>query len=355
MTDNEIINKLVKFSYETHYPYPIPVGDILLSIYECDHRRKDIILEKVQHYDLLELLDPNSGSEMKFTANGAKVATTDNPVESIKTLQGDYQSNISTNTITVYGNNYSPIAQNANIPTQLESQTNMNLKKNKENRIKFLREIYEISYKKAPSSPESVSFGLSKDNKYNFKTGQIINNDDEKGGFIVGRELGLDEQEVENIVIHFSNMGYMSATLGLKRFNITFPGIKYLENLEEEEEEVETPMQNNNHINIGTVNAPVQLLQGSNHSTQTQNVHYSQENIHEFFSLLRADIVTLKAELQEDFNSEIEYAIKQQAKGKDVKQQLSNIVSLMKNIGINVFCNVIASPISGIMNPYLGL
>jgi hypothetical protein len=352
MTDNEIINKLVKFSYDTHYPYPIPVGDILLSIYKCDHRRKDIILEKVQHYDLLELLDPNSGSEMKFTANGVKVATTNNPVESIKTLQGNHQPNITTNTITVHGNNYSSIAQNANIPTQLESQTNMNFKKDKENRLKFLREIYKISYKEAPSSPESVFFGLSKDNKYNFKTGQMINNDDEKGGFIVGRELGLDEQEVENIVSYFSNRNYMSATLGLKQFSITFLGIRYLETLEEE---VETPIQSNNQITIDTINAPLQLLQGSNNSTQTQNVHYSQENIHEFFSLLKADIVTLKAELQEDFNSEIAYVVKQQNKGKDVKQQLLNIGGLMKDIGMNVFGNVIASPIFEVIKPLLGL
>lgn len=352
MTDNEIINKLVKFSYETHYPYPIPVGDILLKIYQCDHRRKDIILNKVQYYDLLELLNRYSGSEMKFTANGLKVATTDNPVESVKKLQVNYLPNIINNAITVHGDNYSPIVQNANIPTQQKSSTDMNLKKDKENRIKFLREIYRISYKEAPSSPQSIFFGLSNDNKYNFKTGQRINNDDEKSGFIIGSDLGLNKQEVEDIVSYFSDMGYISASLGLKSFSITFLGIRYLENLEEE---VEKHIHNNNQITIGNVNAPLQLLQSSNNSTQTQNINYSQENIKEFFSILKTDIIKLTPEQKDDFNSEIEYAVKQQTKGKDVKQQLLNIGGLMKDIGMNVFGNIIASPIFEVIKPLLGL
>ena len=81
--------------------------------------------------------------------------------------------------------------------------------------------------------------------------------------------------------------------------------------------------------------------------------NYSQADITEFFKLLNKDIESLESEKADDFRTEIEYASKQINKGKDIKSQLKNIGGLMKDVGINVLANVIASPIYEIVKPHL--
>ena len=112
MTDNQIINSLVKFALEVHYPYSIPVGDLLLEKYHCDHRRKHILLNQIEHYNLMELIDKESGSEMKFTKDGLIVANSDNPIEAMNKLIEDNKPKISTNKLTIIGDiKDSPIIQ----------------------------------------------------------------------------------------------------------------------------------------------------------------------------------------------------------------------------------------------------
>ena len=89
MTDNQIINSLVKFALEIHHPYPIPVGDLLLQKYHCDHRQKDILLNQIEHYNLMELIDNESGSEMRFTKDGLMAASSDNPIAYMEKLEAD--------------------------------------------------------------------------------------------------------------------------------------------------------------------------------------------------------------------------------------------------------------------------
>ena len=231
----------------------------------------------------------------------------------------------------------------------------MDFKKEKENRIKFLREIYKVAKQEVPTSPTSVFFGLSKTRPYNMVTKEFRNNDEERGGYIIGEQLGLNQQEVDSIVIYFADreIGYMSSTLGLGQFNITQRGVMYLESLEDEPF---MPFQiQNNHINIGDINSPTQFQQGSDNSNQTQEIIYSQENINELFTLLKADFDKLSIDVREDLKSEIEYASKQLDKGKSVKTQLLNIGGLVKDVGINVFANLLASPIFEVIKPTLGL
>lgn len=231
----------------------------------------------------------------------------------------------------------------------------MDFKKEKENRIKFLREIYKVAKQETPTSPTSAFFGLSKTRSYNMLTKEFRNNDEERGGYIIGEQLGLNQQEVDSIVIYFSDreIGYMSSTLGLGQFNITQRGVMYLESLEDE---TFIPFQiQNNHINVGDINSPTQFQQASNHSNQTQEITYSQENVNELFTLLKADFDKLSIDVREDIKSEIEYASKQLDKGKNVKTQLLNIGGLVKDVGINVFANLLASPIFEIIKPALGL
>ena len=73
------------------------------------------------------------------------------------------------------------------------------------------------------------------------------------------------------------------------------------------------------------------------------------------FKLLKTDIEKLNAELRDDFKSEISYAMKQLDKGNDITIQLLNIGSLIKNIGLPLFVNLISSGIFESIKPLLGL
>jgi hypothetical protein len=229
----------------------------------------------------------------------------------------------------------------------------MNLKQEKANRIKYLLEVYNEAKTYVPTAPTSAIFGLSKYRKYNLRTKEYTNDDTERGGYLLGERIGLSEQEVESIVYYCSSreVGYLSSALGMQRFQLTISGINYLESLEEISSLAPIQM---NTINIRDVNAPLQFQQNTQKSEQHQTITYSKEDISSFFQALRNDIVPLDDSVKQDFESEIVYAEKQLVKGKDIKNQLDNIIGLIQSIGINVFANVCASPISTFINPLLG-
>ncbi|WP_354301607.1 hypothetical protein [Pedobacter sp. UYP1] len=111
---------------------------------------------------------------------------------------------------------------------------------------------------------------------------------------------------------------------------------------------------NNNTINFGSVHAPIQFQQNSPNSAQTQHNRISQEQLKDFFKLLRDDIRNIDEKIREDFAMEMNYAIKQLEKGHDPKPQLSALGDLMKDVGINTFANVLSAPVFEWMKPFLG-
>jgi len=108
-------------------------------------------------------------------------------------------------------------------------------------------------------------------------------------------------------------------------------------------------------IQFGDINAPTQIQVDSSHSQQTQSITYSKEDISELFSLIRADLEYVRSDFKEDLKNEIENAIRYLERGKDIKSRLLTIGSLVKDIGINVFANLIASPIFELLKPALGI
>lgn len=112
---------------------------------------------------------------------------------------------------------------------------------------------------------------------------------------------------------------------------------------------------NNNTINIGDVNAPLQFQQNSNHSVQTQHNHLQKEQLKDFLEILKKDIQGVDENIRKDFAMEMDYAIVQLERERDIKQQLSTIGGLMKDVGLGTFSNLLAAPIFEILKPYLGL
>ncbi|MFD1769592.1 hypothetical protein [Sphingobacterium suaedae] len=112
---------------------------------------------------------------------------------------------------------------------------------------------------------------------------------------------------------------------------------------------------NNNTINIGTVNAPTQFQQNSDYSVQTQHNHLQKEQIKEFLEVLREDIQNVDESIRNDFALEMDYAVAQLNKDRDIKPQLLTIGGLMKDVGIGTFTNVLAAPIYEMLKPLLGI
>jgi len=112
---------------------------------------------------------------------------------------------------------------------------------------------------------------------------------------------------------------------------------------------------NNNTINVGNVNAPTQFQQNSDHSTQTQHNHLQKDDIKQVFELLQKDIQQVNEQIRKDFAMEMDYAITQLERGKDIKPQLFNIGSLIKDVGMGTFTNLLAAPVFELVKPYLGL
>lgn len=231
----------------------------------------------------------------------------------------------------------------------------MDLKLEKQKRIKFLFEVYKEAKRLSPISPDSIYFGLSKTRRYNLKSQQFVDTEEERYGYVIGERIGLTQEEVDSTVMYYSSreIRYMSTFIGLTQCGITQRGIMYLENLDEEPQ---IPIQiNNNTIHVSDVSSPIQIQQNSSNSSQTQNIEISQAEFTELIKLLRQDIETLRSDQKEEFNTEIDYAQKQLVKNKPVSPQLKNIGGLIKDIGINVFANLLASPIYEILKPFLGL
>lgn len=107
-------------------------------------------------------------------------------------------------------------------------------------------------------------------------------------------------------------------------------------------------------MNIENINAPAQFQLNSDNSHQSQKISYSKENIQELFDVLKKDIEKLNSDSKEDFILEIEKALKQLKAGKDVKGRLLTIGSLIREVGINVFANLLAAPVFELMKPALG-
>lgn len=230
----------------------------------------------------------------------------------------------------------------------------MTLKEEKAKRDKFLLEVYKEAKAGVPTSPTSAYFGLSKYKSYNMETGQFIANDRERGGYIIGERLGLNQTEVDSIVIYFSDrqVGYMSSTLGLGQFNITQLGVMYLESLEEEPY---FPIQiHHNNISLGD-HSTAQIQQNTSNSNQTQQINYTKENVKDLLTLLKADIARLNNEQTDELTLEIENALKQLDKGKDIKSRLLTIGEIVKDIGIEVFVSLASSPLANILKPLLGI
>lgn len=109
-------------------------------------------------------------------------------------------------------------------------------------------------------------------------------------------------------------------------------------------------------IKIGNINAPTQIQFDSvNLGHQIQNVTYSKYDINELLSLIKADLKNINTELKEDLSIEIENTIKYLDKDKNINSRLFTIGGLIKDIGISVFTNLVASPIFELLKPALGI
>jgi hypothetical protein len=111
----------------------------------------------------------------------------------------------------------------------------------------------------------------------------------------------------------------------------------------------------NNTIHVGNVNAPTQFQQNSDHSIQTLHNLYQKEDVKETFELIKQDIQSVNEQIRKDFAMEMDYAITQLEKDKDIKPQLLNIGSLIKQVGMGTFTNLLAAPLFELIKPHLGL
>ena len=114
-----------------------------------------------------------------------------------------------------------------------------------------------------------------------------------------------------------------------------------------------TKVVNNNTINVGNINSPTQFLQNSSNSTLTQHNQVAQKNYTEMFDLLRKDIQNIDEKIRQDFAMEMEYAVSQIERGRDIQPQLSNLGKLIKEVGIGTFTNLAASPLYEYIKPHI--
>jgi len=226
----------------------------------------------------------------------------------------------------------------------------MSIKEEKEARLKYLKRIYEIAKEADPISPTSIQFGLSKYGK--LRDGKVVLDEKESGGYFIGEELGLDKQQVDAIVYHYVTNEYLGSYLGMGQFYLKPEGIEYIENLDE----LSTGF-SANFINVGDVKGNFQIQQNTDNSNQSQNISISKNDFLEFFQALKADIEqnVQNVEMAEELLNELEYANKQVNKNRDITQQLEDIGTVIKTVGIGVFTNLISTPIFEVFRPMLGL
>lgn len=106
-------------------------------------------------------------------------------------------------------------------------------------------------------------------------------------------------------------------------------------------------------ISTGDINAPFQIQQNSDNSSQVQKTTYFKENINDLFALIREDIKEINKEIREDFDLEMKYAVKQLSKEKDIQPQLFNIGELIKNVGLPIFTGLTSSGLFEIIKPFI--
>lgn len=111
----------------------------------------------------------------------------------------------------------------------------------------------------------------------------------------------------------------------------------------------------NYNISMNNINAPVQIQQKSDNATQSQNITYSMADIKELFSHIQADIQNSDAQIREDFEMEMNYAIKNLDKGNDIKPQLLSLGSLITSVGLPIFTSLTSSGLFEVLKPLLGI
>lgn len=111
----------------------------------------------------------------------------------------------------------------------------------------------------------------------------------------------------------------------------------------------------NYNIKTGDVNAPTQFQQNSDNSVQNQTLNYNEAMVKNLFEVLETDIEKLATDIKEEFSSKMSYALKQIKQGKDIRSQLLNIGSLISNVGLPFFVNLVSSGVFEVMKPYLGI
>ncbi|MCW3117863.1 MAG: hypothetical protein JWM28_1945 [Chitinophagaceae bacterium] len=120
-------------------------------------------------------------------------------------------------------------------------------------------------------------------------------------------------------------------------------------------EQLKSHIVNNNTINVGHINAPAQFQQSSDHAIQTQHNLPQKEVVNEAFELLKKDLQKMDDQIRKDFAMEMDYAVAQLVKDKDIKPQLMNIGNLIKQVGIGMFSSLLAAPAYELIKPHLGL
>jgi hypothetical protein len=147
---------------------------------------------------------------------------------------------------------------------------------------------------------------------------------------------------------------------------VILPIIKEKNNKEIYDELITNWLENNNmttkkekaakvNLKIRDINAPMQIQMNSDNASQSQQISYDKDDILELLNLLKQDIENLNTDSKEDFELEIENAIKQLNKGKKVETRLLTIGSMIKEIGIGIFVNLVSSPLFEIIRPILGI
>lgn len=203
----------------------------------------------------------------------------------------------------------------------------MDLQKQLLERDEFLRKAYEEAYNYDHSSPLLVSINPIE----------------------LGTTLSLLPNEVERIVVELLNENLIDCTIGMQDLFVTQKGLNYLRKIEREHQ-----IESSINLNVGN-NSNVLFQNKTTHSVQMQNINIVKEDVHKLFELIKKDLKELNDEQSEDLKLEIQNAIKQLEKGKNINSRLLTIGSLIKDIGINVFANLLSSPIFELMKPILGL
>jgi len=108
-------------------------------------------------------------------------------------------------------------------------------------------------------------------------------------------------------------------------------------------------------LNMKNISAPTQVQVNSNSSTQKQVNSFAEKDIKQLFEALEKDLINLEKDLKEELQAEMVNALKYLNKGKNINSRLETIGSLIREVGLSVFSNLIASPIFEIIRPYLGL